>query len=147
MSSICCAAFLVYFLTMASQTGCETMNSVVAGSIFTVFSVKRNKRSSSRSRTCKTQPLKNNDESNIGSLQVTPIPKKSHWILSIPLAFLTSSGKYVRFSGGECGGKPSLEGNNSSSICCAAFLVYFLTNSIKSTAAGRTYSSGRHIVN
>ena len=27
----------------------------------------------------------------------------------------------------NCGGKTSLEGNNSSSICCSTFLVYFLT--------------------
>ena len=26
-----------------------------------------------------------------------------------------------------CGGKTSLEGNNSSSICCTAFSIYFLT--------------------
>ena len=37
------------------------------------------------------------------------------------------SGLLIR-SGGECGGKTSLEGNNSSSICCATFLVYFLTS-------------------
>ena len=28
---------------------------------------------------------------------------------------------------GECGGKTSLEGNNSSRICCSTFSVYFLT--------------------
>ena len=43
-SSICCITFLVHFLTMASQTGCEIMNSEVAGSILTVFAVKRRKR-------------------------------------------------------------------------------------------------------
>ena len=31
--------FLVYFLTMASQTGCEIMNTEVAGSILTAFLV------------------------------------------------------------------------------------------------------------
>ena len=40
--------------------------------------------------------------------------------------FLTKSGKYVRFSGGECGGKTSLEGINSNSNCIVTFLVYFL---------------------
>ena len=35
-SSICCVTFFVYFLTMASQTGCEIMNSEVAGSILTL---------------------------------------------------------------------------------------------------------------
>ena len=50
---------------MASQTGCEIMNSSeVAGSILTIFPVKRKKGIFSRSRTCKAQPLKNNDESN-----------------------------------------------------------------------------------
>ena len=36
-SSIWCSTCLAHFLTMASQTGCEIMNSEVAGSIFTVF--------------------------------------------------------------------------------------------------------------
>ena len=36
--------FLVYFLTIASQTGYEIMNSEVAGSILTVFPVKRKKK-------------------------------------------------------------------------------------------------------
>ena len=36
--------FLVYFLSMASQTGREIVNSEVAGSILTVFPVKRRKR-------------------------------------------------------------------------------------------------------
>ena len=53
---------------MASQTGCEIMNSEVAGSILTVFprhgAQEKKKGIFSRSRTCKTQPLKNNDESN-----------------------------------------------------------------------------------
>ena len=35
---------VVYFLTMASQAGCEIMNSEVAGSILTVFPVKRKKK-------------------------------------------------------------------------------------------------------
>ena len=43
-SSICCSTFLAYFLTMASQTGCEIMNSEVAGSILTVFPRKRKKK-------------------------------------------------------------------------------------------------------
>ena len=33
-----------------------------------------------------------------------------------------------------CGGKTSLEGNHSSSICCVTFLVYFLTTA---STAGR----------
>ena len=81
-SSICCVTFFVYFLTMASQTGFEIMNSEVAGSILTVFPVKRKKKGIfSRSRTCKTRPLKNNDESNtvIASHSNT---EKSHWILT-----------------------------------------------------------------
>ena len=80
-SSICCATFLVYFLTMASQTGCEIMNSEVAGSILTVFPIKRKNGIFSCSRTCKTQPLKNNNESNtiIASHFNT---EKSHWILT-----------------------------------------------------------------
>ena len=35
---------VVYFLTMASQAGCEIMNSEVAGSILTVFPIKTKKR-------------------------------------------------------------------------------------------------------
>ena len=35
--SICCAIFLVCFLTMASSAGLDFMNSEVAGSILTVF--------------------------------------------------------------------------------------------------------------
>ena len=52
---------------MASQTGREIMNSEVAGSILTVFPRNKEKEKGifSRSRTCKTQPLKNNDESNV----------------------------------------------------------------------------------
>ena len=65
---------------MASQTGREIVNSEVAGSILTVFPVKRKKGIFSRSRTFKTQPPKNNDESNtiIASHSNT---EKSHWIL------------------------------------------------------------------
>ena len=40
------------------------MNSKVPGSILTVFSVKRKKGLYRVSRACKTQPFKNNDESN-----------------------------------------------------------------------------------
>ena len=36
--------FLVYFITMASQTGCEIMDSEVAGSILTVFAVKKKRK-------------------------------------------------------------------------------------------------------
>ena len=43
-SNICYVTFLVNFLTMASQTGCEIMNSEVAGSILTVFPVTRKRR-------------------------------------------------------------------------------------------------------
>ena len=43
-SSIYYVTFLVYFRTMASQTGREIMNSEVAGSILTVFPAKINKR-------------------------------------------------------------------------------------------------------
>ena len=46
-SRICYVAFLVYFLTMASQAGRDIMNTAVAGSVFTVFPVfpvKRKKR-------------------------------------------------------------------------------------------------------
>ena len=43
-SSVCYVTFLVYFLTMALQTGCEIMNSEVAGSILTVFPEKIKKR-------------------------------------------------------------------------------------------------------
>ena len=52
---------------MASQKGCEIVYSEVAGSILTVFPRKRKKKGRifSRSRTCKTQPPKNNDESNV----------------------------------------------------------------------------------
>ena len=53
--SICYLTFSVYFLTMASQTGCEIMNSEVASSILTVFPVERKKGIFSRSRTRKTQ--------------------------------------------------------------------------------------------
>ena len=80
-SSISCATFLVYFLTLASQTGCKIMNSEVAGSILTVFPLKRKKGALSCSRTCKTHSLKNNDESNtiIASHSNT---EKSHWMLT-----------------------------------------------------------------
>ena len=78
------ALFLVYFLTMASQTGREIMNSEVAGSILTVFPAKKRRKGIfSSSRTCKnstwfTYYCSYNDESNtVRSLQVTPIPKKS----------------------------------------------------------------------
>ena len=67
-SIICCSTFFVYFLTMASTAGREIMNSEVAGSILTVFPTGKEKKGIlSRSRTCtsKTQPLKNNDESNV----------------------------------------------------------------------------------
>ena len=63
-SSICYVTFLVYFVTMVSQTGCEIMNSEVAGSILAVLPVKIKKEIFSRSGTCKTQPLENNDESS-----------------------------------------------------------------------------------
>ena len=54
-------------------------------------------------------------------VQVTPIPKKSHWILG---AYLIRVPDIILSSGGECGGKKtSLEGNNSSSICYTTFLV------------------------
>ena len=43
-SSICYVTFLVYLLAMASQTGCEIMNSEVAGSILAVLPVKRRKK-------------------------------------------------------------------------------------------------------
>ena len=43
-SSICYVTSLVCFLTMASQTGCEIMNSEVAGSILTVFPLKGKKK-------------------------------------------------------------------------------------------------------
>ena len=49
---------------MAPQTRCDVMNSEVAGSTLTVFPVKRKKGIFSCSKPCKTQPLKNNDESN-----------------------------------------------------------------------------------
>ena len=62
--SVYYVTFLVYFLTMASSAGREIMNSEVAGSILTVFPIKRKNGIFSCSRTCKTQPLKNNDESN-----------------------------------------------------------------------------------
>ena len=72
--SLCCETVLVFFLTMASQTGCEIMNSEVAGSILTAFPMKIKKGIFSCSRTCETQPLKNNDESNaiIASHSNTP---------------------------------------------------------------------------
>ena len=77
-SNIHYVTFLVYFHTIASQNRCEIMNSEVPGSILTVFPVKRNKAFFSRSRTCKTQPLKNNDENNtiIASHSNT---EKSYW--------------------------------------------------------------------
>ena len=31
----------------------------------------------------------------------------------------------------RCGGRTSLEGNNSSSICCGTFLVYLLTMTLQ----------------
>ena len=34
---ICCATFLVYVFTMASQAGCEVVNSDADGSISTLF--------------------------------------------------------------------------------------------------------------
>ena len=45
-SSICYVTFFVYFLTMASQTEYELLNSEVAGSILAVFPVKAKKKSS-----------------------------------------------------------------------------------------------------
>ena len=39
-SSLCYVTFLVYFLTMASQTGCDIMNNEVAGSTLAVFAVR-----------------------------------------------------------------------------------------------------------
>ena len=54
-SSICDVTFLVYFLTMASQAGCEIMNSEVAGSILTVFPVRKKGIFVFQERTCKTQ--------------------------------------------------------------------------------------------
>ena len=58
--------FLVYFLTMASQTGCEIMNTEVAGSILTaflVYQVKEKKGLSHVQEPAKLNPLKN-DKSN-----------------------------------------------------------------------------------
>ena len=43
-SSICYVTFLVYFLTMASQAGCEIMNGEVVGSIVAVFPQKIKKK-------------------------------------------------------------------------------------------------------
>ena len=43
-SGISYVTFLVYFLTMASQTGCDIMNIEVTGSILSVFPEERNKR-------------------------------------------------------------------------------------------------------
>ena len=81
--SICCVTFLVYFLTMASQTGYEIMNSEVAGSILTVFPVKGKKKEgfSDVQKPVKLTHLKNNDESNtiIASHSNT---EKWHWILT-----------------------------------------------------------------
>ena len=60
---------------MASQTGCEIMNSEGAGSILTVFPVKRKKKGFSDVQ----EPVKLNHLKTtmraMRSLQVTPIPK------------------------------------------------------------------------
>ena len=80
-SSICYVTFLIYFLTMASQIGCDFMNSEVAGSIFTVFPVKR-KKGISRVQ----EPVKLTNfiavMRALRSLQVTPIPKSriGYWV-------------------------------------------------------------------
>ena len=65
-ASICCPKISFFFLTMASRTGCEILNtSEVAGSILTVFPTKVKKKGKSHvPRNCKTHSLKNNDESN-----------------------------------------------------------------------------------
>ena len=92
-SSIRCATFLVYFLTIASSTGREIMISEIAGSILTVFPRKRRKKGIfSRSRTCKNSnhlKKKQRREQCIGSLQVTPTSKRSNWILGTSSGFLT----------------------------------------------------------
>ena len=74
---------------MASQTGYEIMNNEVAGSILTVFPVKRKKRDFPHvQEPVKLKPLKNNDERNtmIASYSNT---EKAHWILGISSGFLT----------------------------------------------------------
>ena len=86
------------------------------------FPQKEKKGICSRSRTCKTQPLKN-DESNtiIASYSDT---KKSHWILTWD-AHRGSGHNLGNMSGlvGGSGGKTSFEGNNSRSVCCVTLLV------------------------
>ena len=65
----------VFLLIMASQTGCEIMNSEVAGSILAVFpAVKRNTEFSHVQEPVKLNHLKTTMGA-IRSLQVTPIPK------------------------------------------------------------------------
>ena len=54
-------------------------------------------------------------------------------ISRIPRAWLPET------KSGRCGGKTSLEGNNSSSICYVTFLVYFLT---MASSAGREIMNG-----
>ena len=50
-----------------------------------------------------------------------------HHRLTLDISLYCMGSREIRFSGGECGGKTSLEGNNSSSICYVTFLVYFFT--------------------
>ena len=73
--------FLVYFLTKASQTGYEIMNSEVAGSILTVFPVKNEKRFSHVQEPVKLNHLKATLRA-ARSLQVTPILKSRirYWV-------------------------------------------------------------------
>ena len=148
LSSICCAALLVHFLTMASTAGCEIMNSEVSGSILTVFTRKRKSKKGifSRQKPAKLNHLKTAmraiyrtvaSHSNTEKVALDP-----GYLIGVPAIIW----KYVRFSGGECSGETGLEGNNSSSICCATLFCLLPHNTQYSKAATKQQSTSSCVV-
>ena len=103
--SICCSTFLVYFLTMASQTGCEIMNSEIAGSIFTVFPRKKRHLFSHVQEPAKLNPLKTTmralDRIIASHSNTEKVALDTGYLIGVPDIIWVN----VRYSGGECGAK------------------------------------------
>ena len=81
----------------------------------------------SRSRTCTTQLLQNNDESDVSYRIIGSHSNTEKVALNTGYEYLIGVPDIIweicQVLWGERGGKTSLEGNNSSSICCATFSV------------------------
>ena len=60
------------------------LNRAVAGSILIVFPKKANKTIFSRLRTCKTQPLTSDDESNISHSDTEKVALDTGYLVEVP---------------------------------------------------------------